>query len=245
MMERDARDEKLDDIETRSMRSSENLSLLLKKLEGLEDEKDAGEQPSPEPIQIDQNIGFLEQNQGEVGISDRGDLNLQGPTGARHRSVFRLKYESEVDVIRRQIGSLEDIRQKLGLSRRKMCQLLMVDPSAWSRWTSGKGEDSAPPHIYRALEWYLLLTKEAPAYAHSYWITASGGRFSQDARREDYRVLIQQMTEKEAEIQNLRIKLESLEFKIGGRGRLLGFMALVFGLLFASGLLGFFIKSLL
>lgn len=36
-----------------------------------------------------------------------------------------------------------------------MCQLLLVDPSAWSRWM--RDETKVPPHIFRALEWYLAL----------------------------------------------------------------------------------------
>lgn len=90
----------------------------------------------------------------------------------RVRTANRIKYEAEVDVIRRQIGDLEDIRSKLGLSRRKMCQLLMVDPSAWTRWM----KEGAPPYVYRALEWYMLLSKEAPHQAHSYWLATVGAR---------------------------------------------------------------------
>ncbi|CAM5999401.1 unnamed protein product [Sphagnum balticum] len=61
-----------------------------------------------------------------------------------------------------QNGSLDQIRQKLGLSRRKMCQLLLVDPSAWSRWTSPGHQ--APPHIYKALDWYLSIMEKDPEY---------------------------------------------------------------------------------
>lgn len=78
----------------------------------------------------------------------------------RKKSANRLRYDAEIRVIRARVGNLEEIREKLGLSRRKMCQLLLVDPSAWTRWTSPGGE--APPHIYRALEWYMLLTEKDP-----------------------------------------------------------------------------------
>ncbi|NJL24092.1 MAG: hypothetical protein HC902_02180 [Calothrix sp. SM1_5_4] len=70
-------------------------------------------------------------------------------------------------MIQRRFGGLEEMRAKLGLSRRKICQLLLVDPSAWSRWTAAGGQ--APPHIFRALEWYLLLSEKDPR------ITLSGG----------------------------------------------------------------------
>ena len=77
------------------------------------------------------------------------------------KSSHRMIYESEVVVIKRQIGELEQIRQNLGLSQRKICQLLMVDPSAWTRWL--KTEGGAPPHIYRALQWYLQLVDKHPS----------------------------------------------------------------------------------
>ncbi len=75
------------------------------------------------------------------------------------KSSLRLIYAAEIKVFRSQHGGLEDIRKKLGFSRRKMCQLLMVDPSAWTRWT--KDESRVPPHIYRALEWFLALNSKA------------------------------------------------------------------------------------
>lgn len=76
----------------------------------------------------------------------------------RRRSTSRLRYEAETRVIRARLGDLEQIRAKLGLSRRKICQLLLVDPSAWTRWC----RTEPPPHVYRALEWYLLLIEKEP-----------------------------------------------------------------------------------
>lgn len=81
-------------------------------------------------------------------------------SGSKKKSANRLRYDAEIRVIRARLGGLEEMRAKLGLSRRKICQLLLVDPSAWTRWTSPGGE--APPHIYRALEWYILLTEKDP-----------------------------------------------------------------------------------
>ena len=49
-----------------------------------------------------------------------------------------------------------EIRQSK-LSRRQLCKNLMVDPSAWSRWTAN-GVDSAPPRVYQALA--LLLNDQ-------------------------------------------------------------------------------------
>lgn len=43
-----------------------------------------------------------------------------------------------------------------------MAQLLLVDPSAWSRWV--KDETKVPPHVIKALQWYLLLEQKDPAF---------------------------------------------------------------------------------
>lgn len=92
------------------------------------------------------------------------DLGLK----TRVKTSNRINYEAQVDVIRKQIGDLENIRSKLQLSQRKIAQLLLVDPSAWSRWVS-KGE-TAPPHIYRALQWYMTLQEQVPGLNASYFL---------------------------------------------------------------------------
>lgn len=43
-----------------------------------------------------------------------------------------------------------------------MAQLLLVDPSAWSRWV--KDESKIPPHVIKALQWYLLLEQKDPVF---------------------------------------------------------------------------------
>ena len=93
-----------------------------------------------------------------------GQSSLIESNSSVHRSktALRLKYEAEVKVIRDQIGSIEAVRNQLGLSQRKMCQLLMVDPSTWTRWI--KDESRVPPHIYRALQWYLQLIDKRPEW---------------------------------------------------------------------------------
>ncbi len=88
--------------------------------------------------------------------------------GGRAKSALRLRYEAEALVIERKLGDLESIRDSLGLSQRKMAQLLLVDPSAWTRWT--KGGDEAPPHIYRMLQWYLALEEKYPALDVKFWL---------------------------------------------------------------------------
>lgn len=86
-----------------------------------------------------------------------GEQLLEG--SSRSKTPHKILYAAEVKVFKAQHGGLEEIRQKLGYSRRKMCQLLMVDPSAWTRWM--KDEDRVPAHIYRALEWFLALNQKA------------------------------------------------------------------------------------
>jgi transcriptional regulator with XRE-family HTH domain len=68
----------------------------------------------------------------------------------------RIRYESEIAIVQKRFGTLEEMRQALGFSQRKMAELLMVDPSAWTRWTKG-GDNSVPPYVYRALSWYMEL----------------------------------------------------------------------------------------
>src|SRR5690606_39224211 len=63
-------------------------------------------------------------------------------------------------LLKRDLGGLESIRESLGLSRRKMCQILMLDPSGSTRWT--KDESKTPPHIFKALSWYLELQGKRP-----------------------------------------------------------------------------------
>ncbi|MFS4459948.1 hypothetical protein [Bdellovibrio sp. HCB2-146] len=87
--------------------------------------------------------------------------------GPRSKTSLRMNYEAQVTVMRRQMGSLESVRLDLGLSQRKMAQLLMVDPSSWTRWT--KQGDEAPPHIWRALQWYMVLREKIPGLTPHYF----------------------------------------------------------------------------
>lgn len=89
----------------------------------------------------------------------------------KNKTPLRMRYEAEARVIGRRLGGLEAIRTTLGLSQRKICQLLMVDPSAWVRWT--KGTTSAPPHIFRMLQWYLAINEKLPGLDTAFWIQSS------------------------------------------------------------------------
>lgn len=88
---------------------------------------------------------------------------LSEPLNSRAKTSLRLRYESEARVLLRELGGLEGIRYGLGLSQRKICQLLLVDPSAWSRWV--KDESKIPPHVVKALQWYLALEEKDPSWA--------------------------------------------------------------------------------
>lgn len=102
----------------------------------------------------------------------------------RSKSAQRMNYEAQVEVIKGQIGGLDEIRTRMGLSQRKMAQLLLVDPSAWTRWTSNEGQ--IPPHIWRSLQWYLGLQEKIPGLTPQYFL---GGDSKQLQARIENRVL--------------------------------------------------------
>lgn len=116
----------------------------------------------------------------EKGSSD--ESFLEGDLGPRSKTSLRMHYEAQVAVIQKQLGNLEEIRGNLGLSQRKISQLLMVDPSSWTRWTR-KG-DEAPPHIWRALQWYLALNEKLPGLTPQYFITTNPQNLHEKALKE-------------------------------------------------------------
>lgn len=115
------------------------------------------------------NLNFKDSSQTKTSSSEVETFKPDGDL-ERSKSSLRMKYEAEVEVIKKTQGDLEKIRRTLGLSKRKMAQLLLVDPSAWTRWTSKNGE--APPHIYRALQWYLILQDKHPELKSSVWLNS-------------------------------------------------------------------------
>lgn len=149
-------------------------------------------------------------------VHDAGADLVEGRTGeeqprastrsGRARSPLRLKYEAETELIRRKLGDLEDIRRTLGLSQRKMCQLLFVDPSAWTRWT--KSGEHAPPHIYRMLQWYLALQEKYPALDVNFWLqTVAQTRNPQENDARDRRIaeLSTEQARLQEELRQLRV----------------------------------------
>lgn len=104
-------------------------------------------------------------------ISTPTNSSQNTPNLHQKRGSLRLKYDIEVEQVIQRWGDLDQIRHQLGLSQRKICQLLLVDPSAWTRWQ--KAEQQAPPHIYRALDWFMELRQERGVSPHGYLTTIS------------------------------------------------------------------------
>lgn len=127
----------------------------------------------------------------------------------RSKTDLRRIFEIEAQNVQTKFGSLEEMRLRLGLSGRKLCQLLLVDPSAWNRWTRPGAK--APPHIYRALEWYFHLQEKHPTMDHRYWLT--GLARSGLAKTSATEVASEQMAKLQSEIKELREELQRLASK--------------------------------
>lgn len=113
------------------------------------------------------------------------EFELNQRSWAKSKTSLRLNYEAQVQVIKHQVGELEEVRLKLGLSARKMCQLLLVDPSTWTRWTRAGG--SAPPHIWRSLQWFLALQEKVPGLTAGYFLSRPEVRV---VERPDHRIAL-------------------------------------------------------
>lgn len=147
----------------------------------------------------------------EIDYSDKdnppnfdGDYGDPAPANLRAKTSLRMHYEAQVAVIQKQAGNLEEIRSNLGLSQRKMAQLLLIDPSTWTRWV--KGGDSVPPHIWRALQWYLALREKIPGLTPQYFLSSSPEAFHQKAMKE----LEQERFERTQSLEVLKNELRDL-----------------------------------
>lgn len=131
------------------------------------------------------------------------------PSTPRSKTAERISYEAEVKVIQQQIGDLEDIRFRLGLSARKMAQLLMVDPSAWTRWT--KKITPPPPHIYRALQWYLTLLEKNPGFTPQVFLASHwhSSKKQQNHNQEDFLQQLSQLRAKITQIERTRTYVDT------------------------------------
>lgn len=152
-------------------------------------------------------------------------LNSMTNEEGRINSSLRMQYEAHVQVIRNQIGGLDAIRGQLGLSQRKICQLLMVDPSAWTRWTKASpahsGLDSAPPHIWRALQWYMILQQKIPGLTPEYFLGA------REAAKMHH---ISEISEVRTELARHQIETAALELKVKKLKTLLILSFFLFGI---------------
>ncbi len=152
------------------------------------------------------NEGYIEGALNPSFEMEAGEAIYSDEVGAvdspRSKTSLRMHYEAQVSVLRRQMGDLESIRLGLGLSQRKMSQLLMVDPSSWTRWT--KQGDEAPPHVWRALQWYSILNEKIPGLTPQYFMNQSPQVLHQKALQE----LESEKAERQAEMSVLSRKLD-------------------------------------
>jgi len=147
---------------------------------------------------------------------------------SRSKTSLRIRYEAEVQVIKRKLGDLEGIRTQLRLSQRKICQLLLVDPSAWSRWVR-LGED-APPHIYKMLQWYLVIEEKYPALDVNFWLSTVAR--SEEPMRAEIRDLhfkqqLRQFDQIPGQVEQLSVQMNQLQRTYEKQRRLLGQMVLL------------------
>lgn len=163
-------------------------------------------------------------------------LNFHESDAVRAKTSMRMHYEAQVSVIKNQCGNLEEIRQKLGLTQRKIAQLLMVDPSAWTRWTKKGGEEMAPPHIYRALQWYMTLLEKIPGLTPQYFIGKDPEVISQKLEGR-----LRQLEDRNLELikirQDLEEKVQKLETQV--QANRAGFFMLVLALMILGGVIVF------
>ncbi len=154
---------------------------------------------------IAQNPRFLS----DISTPDMGaTAGFETPFSGRAKSALRLKYEAEAEVLRKKIGDLETIRAQLGLSQRAICQLLWVDPSAWTRWA--KRGEKAPPHIYRALQWYLALADKYPALDVNFWLATSRQAQDPQAQYEAISKTNREVASLRAEVRKLNLQKDDL-----------------------------------
>lgn len=76
--------------------------------------------------------------------------------------TYREKNELTAELIKKQIGDIEQIRISMGLNKKRMCELLLIDPSTWTRWSTGK--TPVPPTVYRSLQWGLAVMDKHPEF---------------------------------------------------------------------------------
>ena len=140
----------------------------------------------------------------------------------RTKTSLKMNYEAQSVVIERQLEGLEGVRLKLGLSQRKMAQLLLVDPSAWTRWTR---QGHRPPGIvWRALQWYMILQEKIPGLTPNYFLASAPSALraenlsdlkkESEARELLEKKLLTELHQFRAENQKLYGRLSNLEIQL-------------------------------
>ncbi len=127
----------------------------------------------------------------------------EGESALKSKSSLRMHYEAQAQVIQNQIGDLETVRARLGLSARKMCQLLLVDPSAWTRWKKG---ENPPPHVWRALQWFMTIQEKIPGLTPQYFVGKDPAVVQEN--------ILAQFREVQLQSENLHQKNVDLEGKV-------------------------------
>lgn len=161
----------------------------------------------------------------------------------RSKTNLRASYDDQVDLIKSQIGDLEKVRQDLGLSQRQMSRLLMVDPSSWTRWT--KRGAAAPPHVYRALQWLMIIREKLPGMAVI--PSESKGTTLQMATQLDTNFFEKQIQEevkkREEGLDRMQLTVLDLQNRMMGQNRMI--KTLIFTVLLLVGILiGRLVKAL-
>lgn len=174
-------------------------------------------------------VGSIKGGQAAIPLDD-----VSTPSGLslRSKSSIRIGYEAEAEVLRRKLGDLESIRSQLGLSQRKICQLLMVDPSAWSRWSRDGGQ--APPHVFRALQWYLALQEKYPALDVNFWLSTAPRAQKSQIHDSAWKAASVEIEGLRREVEQLREKMEGDAESLDGPPRA---AAKEFGLAFLAGII--------
>ena len=131
-------------------------------------------------------------------------IRVEEPIEGRAKTSLKMRYEAQAAVIERQLGGLEGVRSKLGLSQRKMAQLLMVDPSAWTRWN--RPDQRAPGIVWRALQWYMIMHEKIPGLTPNYFLGTSPEVLKGEISKK--------ISEFESKIQGFRAENDDLLLKV-------------------------------
>lgn len=163
-----------------------------------------------EGFEIDEkSVGMEEVLNSEIKTTLNHGLNavlgadFEESSGVRSKTSLRMNYEAQVQVVKNQLGDLEEIRLNLGLSQRKMAQLLMIDPSSWTRWV--KKGDEAPPHIWRALQWYSIIQDKIPGLTAHYF----NGNSPKTLHEESLRKIDEERFARQSELAGIKKLLEN------------------------------------